>query len=156
MKVYTLKQIQRLPIDLDQAWEFFSNPRNLSKITPPALEFECLDEFDEMRPGMMLMYRVRPLPGFRTTWVTEITHVDRPSLFVDEQRVGPYKLWHHQHRFREIPGGVEMEDEIHYALPFGWLGRIFHKPIVLSELRKIFAFRQKTLIEMFGDRQNST
>ncbi len=150
MKVYTLQRTQCLPISRTEAWEFFSNPRNLSKITPPSLAFECLDEFDEMRPGMMLMYRVRPLPAFRTTWVTEISHVQQPDYFVDEQRVGPYKLWHHQHHFSEIPGGVEMRDEIHYALPFGWLGRIFHKPLVLPELEKIFRFRQTTLEEMFG------
>lgn len=151
MKVYTLKRTQRLPISQDEAWNFFSDPRNLAKITPPALAFECLDDFDEMRPGMMLMYRVRPLPGFRTTWVTEITHVQAPEFFVDEQRVGPYKLWHHQHHFREIPGGVEMLDEIHYGLPFGWLGRIFHRPVVLRELEKIFAYRKKVLGEMFGE-----
>ncbi len=153
MRVFTLKRSQRLPISLAKAWEFFSDPRNLAQITPPSLEFQCLDDFDEMRSGMILKYRVRPLPGFRTTWVTEITHVQAPQFFVDEQRAGPYKLWHHQHHFREIPGGVEMDDEVNYALPFGWLGQLFHKPVVKRELRKIFEFRHNKLRELFGEWQ---
>lgn len=152
MKVYTLKKSQRLPIDLATAWAFFSDPRNLAQITPPGLQFKCLDEFAEMRPGLILKYRVRPLPGYRATWVTEITHVEPPHFFVDEQRAGPYRMWHHQHHFRELPDGrgIEMLDEVNYALPLGWLGQLFHKPVVLRELEKIFEFRRTTLVELFG------
>ena len=120
MNLHVLEREQRLPIPLDQAWDFFSNPRNLSRITPPDMGFELLSTPPErMHAGMLVIYRVRPLLHVPITWVTEITHVDEPHRFVDEQRFGPYRFWHHQHLFRPIPGGVEMSDIVHYALPPG-------------------------------------
>ncbi|TRZ98560.1 MAG: hypothetical protein D4R80_04740 [Deltaproteobacteria bacterium] len=151
MKPYVLKEVQRLPISLPEAWRFFSDPRNLPRITPPSLGLEVTSDLPgKMYPGMVITYRVRPIPGVRVGWVTEITHVLEPSLFVDEQRFGPYRFWHHQHHFREIEGGVEMEDIVHYALPLGTIGRVFGGPLVRRRLAEIFAFRRRFLVREFG------
>jgi len=151
LKPYVLKEVQRLPISLPEAWRFFSDPRNLPRITPPSLGLEVTSDLPgKMYPGMVITYRVRPIPGVRVGWVTEITHVLEPSLFVDEQRFGPYRFWHHQHHFREIEGGVEMEDIVHYALPLGTIGRVFGGPLVRRRLAEIFAFRRRFLVREFG------
>ena len=150
--MHQLKSIQRLPIDLKTAWDFFSSPRNLSVITPPEMGFEVQSELPEkMYPGMFIQYKVRPLFGIPVTWVTEITHVQEGDFFVDEQRVGPYRIWHHQHFFKEIPGGVEMTDIVDYQLPFGFLGDLVHPFLVAPRLKHIFDFRSRKLIELFGE-----
>ena len=121
-----LREVQRLPISVPEAWSFFSDPRNLPRITPPSLGLEVTSDLPgKMYPGMIVTYRVRPIPGVPVDWVTEITHVREPSLFVDEQRFGPYRFWHHEHHFREVEGGVEMVDLVLYALPLGGIGRVF-------------------------------
>ncbi|HEX8392061.1 MAG TPA: SRPBCC family protein [Longimicrobium sp.] len=149
MKLYTLDQIQRVPIPIAEAWEFFSDARNLERITPPDMGFEVTSALPErMYAGMLVTYRVRPLMGVPVTWVTEITHVDEPRLFVDEQRFGPYRFWHHQHLFREIPGGTEMRDIVNYALPPG--GGVARKWLVAPRLEQIFAHRRRVLEERFG------
>lgn len=149
--MYQLKTVQRLPIDMQTAWEFFSSPRNLSVITPPGMGFEVKTELlDKMYPGMFIKYKVRPIFGIPVTWVTEITHVEEGQFFVDEQRVGPYRIWHHQHFFKEIPGGVEMTDIVDYRLPFGILGDLVHPFLVGPRLKHIFDFRRKKLEELFG------
>ena len=147
-----LREVQRLPISPAEAWTFFSDPRNLPRITPPSLGLEPTSVLPEkMYPGMIVTYRVRPIPGVSAGWVTEITHVREPSLFVDEQRFGPYRFWHHEHHFREVEGGgVEMEDIVHYALPFGKVGRMFGGPLVRRRLEQIFAFRRRFLEREFG------
>src|SRR5579871_2125627 len=118
---------------LEEAWSFFSDPNNLSTITPGNLRFEAVYPLPHViYPGLVLVYRLRPMFNIPTTWVTEITHVREPSLFVDEQRMGPYRLWHHEHHFRAIEGGVEIEDLVHYALPFGPLGLIAENMLVRS------------------------
>lgn len=151
MKLYKVHTIQSLPIPLEQAWDFFANPRNLAKITPPWLNLKPVFEVPAaMYPGMIITYRVKPFAGIGVNWVTEITHVSEPRFFVDEQRFGPYKFWHHQHHFREIPGGVEVQDLIHYALPFGIFGRVAHVLSVRRQLNRIFEYRQSLLEEMFG------
>lgn len=153
MKIYTLRAEQRLPIAMDEAWKFFSDPRNLAKITPASMNFRLTSELsDAFYGGMIITYRVSPLAGVPITWVTEITHVDAPHYFVDEQRFGPYRFWHHQHLFREIPGGVEARDVVHYALPraagpFGWMA---DRWIVRRQLSRIFGFRRAALEERFG------
>lgn len=151
MKLYTLHTTQQLPISPSEAWEFFSDPKNLETITPNNMRFKTLSGDDrKMFPGQIIEYIVTPLLGIPMRWVTEITHVEQGVYFVDEQRFGPYALWHHKHFFREIEGGTEMEDLIHYGLPLGLLGRLVHPFLVRPKLEEIFAFRQKKLIELFG------
>jgi ligand-binding SRPBCC domain-containing protein len=150
LKIYQFKAKQLLPISIDKAWEFFSNPNNLPKITPPWLNFKVTSQLDDkMYAGMIITYLVRPILNIPTTWVTEITHVREPNFFVDEQRFGPYKLWHHQHIFREAAGGVEMEDIVSYAVPFGFVGSIVNRLIISKKINEIFSFRKEKLTELF-------
>ena len=136
MKIYQLKTSQKLPISLEKAWNFFSNPANLSKITPSWLNFEVRTELPEkMYAGMIITYFVRPLLNIPQIWVTEITHVSKPNYFVDEQRFGPYKMWHHEHIFTELKdGGIEMHDIVSYVVPFGIIGRIMNKLIISKKI----------------------
>jgi ligand-binding SRPBCC domain-containing protein len=151
MRLQSLRATQRLPVPIAEAWAFFSDPRNLSRITPPWMRFEVLSPLPERAyAGLLITYRVRPVAGIPATWVTEITHMREPHLFVDEQRFGPYRFWHHQHLFREVPGGVEMEDIVHYALPLGWLGLSVDRLVVAPRLREIFEYRRRVLEEHFG------
>ena len=152
MKLYRLHKTQKLPITLDEAWDFISSPVNLKFITPDYMGFNILSGADrEMYPGQIIQYIVTPVLGIKTKWVTEITHVKDKKYFVDEQRFGPYALWHHKHFIKEIEGGVEMEDIIDYKLPLGWLGQLAHPIIVKPKLEEIFQYRQKKLIEIFGN-----
>src|SRR6056297_1252434 len=135
MKIFTLHTIQKIPMTLDEAWNFFSSPENLKTITPDYMGFHILSGVQRrMFPGQIIEYVVTPVAGIKTKWVTEITHVKEKEYFVDEQRFGPYSMWHHKHFFKEIPGGVEMEDIVHYKLPFGYLGRIVHPFLVAPKL----------------------
>ena len=104
-----------------------------------------------MFAGQIIQYKVSPFPGFTTKWVTEITHVDEGSYFVDEQRFGPYRLWHHKHFIKEVDQGVEMEDIIHYKLPFGWLGQLAQPILVKKQLKQIFSYRETKLSTVFGN-----
>jgi ligand-binding SRPBCC domain-containing protein len=152
MKIYTLHTKQNLPITLDQAWEFLSSPKNLKTITPPYMGFKTLSGDDRpMFAGQIIQYIVTPVAGIPTKWVTEITHVVDKHYFVDEQRFGPYALWHHKHFLREIDGGVEMEDIVDYKLPLGIIGQLVHPFLVKPKLKEIFDFRHKKLIELFGE-----
>lgn len=152
MKIYQKKTTQRLPISVSEAWNFLSNPGNLKTITPEYMGFKILDEHEpKMYAGQIIKYIVTPVLGIPTTWVTEITHVEDQKYFVDEQRFGPYALWHHKHFIKEIPGGVEMIDIIDYKLPFGLLGRIAHPILVKGKLNEIFEYRYHKLIELFGN-----
>lgn len=152
MKIYTLHKKQNLPISVDQAWQFLSDPKNLKIITPEYMSFDILSKVDRpMYPGQIIQYIVTPVLGIKTKWVTEITHVVDRHYFVDEQRYGPYALWHHKHFIKEIDGGVEMEDIIDYKVPFGILGRLVHPILVKPKLEEIFAHRQKKLVELFGE-----
>lgn len=152
MKIYTLHSKQFLPITLDEAWDFFSDPMNLNTITPDDMGFKTLSGADrKMYPGQIIQYIVTPLLNIPMKWVTEITHVDHKRFFVDEQRFGPYALWHHKHFFKEVPGGVEMEDIVDYKLPMGILGQLVHPILVKPRLHQIFDYRRKKLIELFGE-----
>lgn len=152
MKLYTLRSIQKLPISLDEAWKFFCSPHNLKVITPDYMGFHIISGGDRaMFPGQIIQYIVTPVAGIKTKWVTEITHVQDREYFVDEQRFGPYSLWHHKHFFKEIPGGVEMEDIVDYKLPFGALGRLVHPFLVSPKLNEIFDYRKRKLKELFGE-----
>jgi ligand-binding SRPBCC domain-containing protein len=150
LKTYQFRSKQFLPITINEAWEFFSNPNNLTKITPPWLNFEVTSKLDsKMYAGMIITYLVRPLLNIPTTWVTEITHVREPNYFVDEQRFGPYKLWHHQHHFKETDNGIEMTDIVSYALPLDPLSRPINSLLVEKKVKGIFKFREKKLEELF-------
>lgn len=149
MKLYRLNRKQILPISLEESWAFFSTPHNLERITPDWLNFSIRSPVEEMYAGMVIEYKITLPPGIPTRWVTEITHVDAPYFFVDEQRLGPYQFWHHQHRFRSVSGGVELEDIVHYSLPLGWIGRLAHFFWVNPQLQAIFHFRHQYLQQHF-------
>lgn len=151
MKIYTLQTKQKLPISIEEAWDFLSNPKNLEIITPDAMGFKTISGDDRaIYPGQIIQYIVKPLLGIPVKWVTEITHVVDGKYFVDEQRFGPYALWHHKHFLKQIPGGVEMEDIVDYKLPMGILGQLVHPFLVKPKLAEIFEYRNKKLIELFG------
>lgn len=152
MKIYSFQTIQTLPLSGHQAWDFLSNPENLNLITPQEMDFRITSsiKLEKMYAGQIISYTVRPLAGIPINWVTEITHVNAPFHFVDEQRFGPYAFWHHQHFLKEVPGGIEMRDIVHYALPLGFLGRMANALLVKNQLRKIFDFRHKKLEGLFG------
>lgn len=151
-KVYVLKRVQQLPIPVAEAWGFFSQPKNLFALTPPALNLKFTNDLfgDAMYPGQVITYKVKPLLRIPLFWMTEITHVAKPHFFVDEQRRGPYALWHHEHHFKPIAGGVEMTDLVHYALPFGFIGNWAHALFVKKQLEEIFAYRFRKTETLFG------
>lgn len=150
--LYAIHTTQKLPISLQEAWDFIANPKNLGVITPDTMGFKTLSGDDrKMFAGQIIEYTITPLFGLKMSWVTEITHVQDKAFFVDEQRFGPYAFWHHKHFLKEIPGGVEMEDIVHYKVPMGFLGKLAHPLLVKPKLKEIFDFRQKKLVELFGE-----
>lgn len=151
MQLERLERVQTIPTTLDEAWSFFAQPENLSRITPPWLGFRVTSPSprEPMYPGMLISYTVSPLLGIPLSWITEITHCREPHLFVDEQRFGPYRFWHHQHHFRETVGGVEVRDLVHYRLPLGPLGGLA-AGLVRRRLAAIFDFRRTAVREKFG------
>lgn len=150
--IYQLKTEQDLPITLEEAWDFLSSPRNLKRITPDYMGFDITTKHlaDKMYPGMIISYIVTPVLGIPTPWVTEITHVEDKKYFVDEQRHGPYAIWHHEHRLEEIEGGVRMTDLLSYKPPFGVLGKIANSLFISKKVNEIFKYREQALIEIFG------
>ena len=153
MKTYQFRAKQFLPITINEAWDFFSNPNNLPKITPPWLNFEVTTQLESrMYAGMIITYLVRPILNIHATWVTEITQVHVPNFFVDEQKFGPYKLWHHQHVFREAKNGIEMEDIVNYAVPLGFIGRLANNLIISKKIKSIFEYRTEILNKMFVEK----
>lgn len=151
-KIYSLKTVQTIPVGLDKAWDFFSSPDNLKLITPANLNFKIisLHHGSTMYAGQIIEYKVSPVLGIPLYWMTEITHVEDKKYFVDEQRFGPYSLWHHQHHFKEVPGGVEMTDIVHYKLPLWFLGSIAHSLFAKKQIKNIFYYRYKKVEELFG------
>ncbi len=151
MKVYTKEFKTFLPLDIDKAWDFFSSPRNLAKITPEHMGFIITSKFNDekMYPGMLITYKVSPLLGIQMDWCTEITHVIDKKYFVDEQRFGPYAMWHHQHHFKVVEGGIEMTDIVNYAVPMGILGRMMNSIMISNEIEKIFSYREKKVAQLF-------
>lgn len=141
-----------MPVTLEKAWQFFATPDNLKNVTPAHLGFKILSLYhgETMYAGQIIEYTVKPILGIPLYWMTEITHVDPLKYFVDEQRFGPYSMWHHQHHFKEIEGGTEMTDIVHYKLPLGFLGTIANSLMVRSQLNTIFTFRFKTTEAIFG------
>lgn len=150
-KVYTLRTVQKIPASIEEVWLFFSDPHNLKDITPPSLGFTVISENqDRMYPGQIIEYKVSPVLGIPMYWMTEITHVKHQVYFVDEQRFGPYTLWHHQHHFKQINGGVEMQDIVHYKIPFWVLGDFANALFVRKQLNHIFNFRYQACEKQFG------
>ncbi len=155
MMVNKLFYSQKLPISLDEAWDFLSSPNNLKLITPESMNFKIID-WDKKKayPGQIIQYTVSPVLGIKIKWVTEITQVIRNNYFIDEQRFGPYSFWHHKHFIKEIDNGILMDDVIHYKIPFGLIGKIFNKIYVQNKLDKIFKYRENKLNEIFGNYSN--
>lgn len=153
MKTYLLKTEQAIPINIEKAWDFFSSPLNLAKITPDDMKFVVTSDYNadtKMYAGMIITYKISPLAGIKLNWMTEITQVKDHQYFVDEQRFGPYALWHHQHHFNEIEGGVLMTDILNYAIPYGVIGRLTNKLFVGKKIKEIFEFRRRAIEELFG------
>lgn len=151
MKIYRLETIQNLPISQKEAWNFLSDPRNLKTITPDYMGFEIVSgAASKMYAGQILQYIVTPLLNIPLKWVTEITHIREGEYFVDEQRFGPYSLWHHKHFIKPIKNGVEMIDIVDYKVPFGILGQLVQPFLVRPKLEEIFEYRKNALDSIFG------
>ncbi len=150
-KVYSFKTIQTIPVSVDTAWDFFSSPANLKDITPAGMGFNIISQHhgEKMYAGQIIEYKVSPVLHIPLYWMTEITHVEDKKYFVDEQRFGPYSMWHHQHHFKPVNGGVEMTDIVHYKLPFWFLGDIANSLFVNKQLKGIFDYRFKKVEELF-------
>ena len=151
MSFNQLIKTQFVPASIEEVWDFISSPANLKEITPEYMGFLVTSENlpDKMYPGMIISYKVKPLPGIPMTWITEITHVVEKKYFVDEQKVGPYALWHHQHFIEPTDKGVLMTDIVSYKPPFGFLGRIANALFIRRQLEEIFAYREKALKKRF-------
>ena len=152
MAFYQFQKRQKIRTSIDEIWEFISSPANLKEITPDYMGFDITTKGlpEKMYAGMIISYEVRPLLGIKTTWVTEISQVIDKKYFVDEQRVGPYSLWHHQHIIEPLEDGVLMTDIVSYQPPFGFLGAIANNLIIKSKLNEIFDFRTKAIEKRFG------
>ena len=151
MKLYQLRTKQELPISVEKAWKFFSDPKNLKDITPDEMNFNITSGADKsIYAGQIIQYKVSPVLGINLKWVTEITHVKENEYFVDEQRFGPYSLWHHKHFFKKINGGILMEDIVDYKIPYGLIGQFAHVIFVKKKLEKIFNYRHTKLEKLFG------
>ena len=153
MKVYKKETVQQVNATIEECWDFFSKPGNLQKITPETMGFQITD-FDNksMYAGQIIQYKVSPLAGLKLSWVTEITFVKENSYFIDEQRFGPYALWHHKHFFEPSGNGTKMTDVVHYALPLGFIGRIMNTLVVKNKLKEIFDYRVVKVNEMFNSK----
>jgi ligand-binding SRPBCC domain-containing protein len=151
MGFYQFKQTQLFNNSVDELWDFISSPNNLKVITPDYMGFDITSEGlpDKMYEGMIISYIVSPLLGIKTTWVTEITQLQDKQYFVDEQRVGPYKIWHHQHFLEATPKGTLMSDIVSYQPPFGYLGDMANSLIIEKKLQEIFSYRTKVLAKLF-------
>ena len=148
--IHKLEQTQFLPISLDTAWNFFATPKNLNEVTPTDMVFEITSNLpDKMYEGLMITYKIRPMLNIPINWCTEITHIKEREFFVDEQRLGPYNIWHHEHHFKEADGGVLMTDLLHYDIGksiFGWIaGELF----VHKKVKEIFSYRYQVLEKYF-------
>lgn len=155
VKQKTWKQF--IPRPLDEVWNFFSRPENLNAITPEEVAFEILSDIKDtkMYEGMIVLYKVSPLLGIKMDWVTEITYIKDQIYFIDEQRFGPYALWHHEHHFEEHDGGTLMTDLLHYKVPYGIIGTIADAIFVNNKVEEIFAFRVKAVEKLFPEVQST-
>ena len=149
--MYRIVRKQFIRESIDVCWDFFCSPKNLEKITPNNLGFIIKTQLpDNMYQGLFIEYTVKPVFGIPMNWITEITHIKNMEYFVDEQRKGPYKIWHHEHHFKLVEGGIEMTDVVSYVLPFGILGKLAHVLFVKSALKKIFDYRHQKIEDIFN------
>ena len=149
--IHRLFRQQVVSASLDEVWSYFATPHNLNEMTPDDMKFEIVHGGEEkMFQGQLIEYRVQFMPLIKSHWLTEIAHVDDQAYFVDEQRIGPYRFWYHEHRFEAVNGGTQITDQVTYALPFGFLGDILHALWVGRRLKGIFDFRKKKVGELFG------
>jgi len=157
MNVKRKEWTQVIPVPLDEVWDFFSHPDNLNEMTPGEVSFEMLTDMKgvEMYEGLIIMHRISPFLGIKMNWVTEITHIEPKRYFVDEQRFGPYAMWHHEHHFEAVEGGTRMRDLLHYKVPYGPIGTLADTLFVGRMIDDIFAFRQKATTSLFAERQHS-
>lgn len=153
MKIYKQETVQHVNASLEECWAFFSNPKNLQKITPAGMGFQITDfDHKSMYSGQIIQYKVTPLLGITLSWMTEITQVKENSYFIDEQRFGPYSFWHHKHFFEATANGAKMTDVVHYGLPFGFLGRIINTLVVKNKLKAIFDHRRVMVDQLFNSK----
>ena len=152
MAFFQFEKTQKINASKEEIWDFISSPANLKEITPSSMGFDITSNnaTEKMYEGILISYQVKPLFGIKTNWVTEITHIKEGHFFIDEQRMGPYKMWHHQHFIEEIPGGVLMRDIVSYIPPFGFLGIIANQLIIKNKLEEIFDFRKEALDKKYG------
>lgn len=150
--LHSFQTSQLIKSDINTVWDFMSSPKNLATITPDYMGFQILNDLhgDLMYPGQIIEYNVSPILGVKLHWVTEITHVKDKAYFVDEQRFGPYTFWHHKHFLKETAQGIEMNDLVHYKLPFGILGKIANELFVKKQLNEVFEYRYKKVNELFN------
>ena len=153
MHYNSLERKQLIKVDIEEAWDFFSSPKNLLKITPKEMNFVITSDIpDKAYPGQIITYKVSPILGIPMKWMTEITNVDAPHRFVDNQLVGPYKLWHHQHFFESVSEGTLMTDLVHYSISPWLLGGITDALVVRRQLEKIFDYRYQMVEELFNQK----
>jgi ligand-binding SRPBCC domain-containing protein len=152
MAFFQFEKTQKINASMKEIWDFISSPANLKEITPSSMGFDITSNngSQKMYEGILISYQVKPLFGIKTNWVTEITHINEGISFIDEQRMGPYKMWHHQHFIEEIPGGVLMKDVVSYIPPFGFLGIIAKHLFIEKKLEQIFDFRKVALDKKYG------
>jgi ligand-binding SRPBCC domain-containing protein len=153
MKVYKKETVQHINASIEECWAFFSSPKNLQEITPKDMGFQITDyDGKKMYAGQIIQYKVSPLAGLKLSWTTEITFVKDKEYFIDEQRFGPYSLWHHKHFFEPTENGVKMTDVVHYALPLGFIGRIMNALVVKNKLKQIFEYRIVAVNQIFNSK----
>ena len=153
MKLFRLCRQQTITVSIEEAWDYFSNPRNLAELTPRWLGFDILtedsDDISQMYAGMIIQYKVSPLPYIRMCWASQITDVQKPYFFADLQISGPYKYWYHEHMFKSSPDGTEVRDTVYYAIPLGPLGGIIRRLLIKKRLNAIFDYRAEKMTELF-------
>lgn len=153
MAFYQFYNQQKVNTSIDEIWDFISSPKNLKEITPDYMGFDIMNTYqtsEKMYEGMIIGYKVRPLLGIKTTWLTEITHIREKKFFIDEQRIGPYSMWHHQHFIDPIENGVLMTDIVTYEPPFGFIGAIANKFVIKSKIKQIFDYRTIAVESRYG------
>jgi len=150
--IHYLHKEQVIAAPLEKVWEYFCDPKNLNEITPLDMNFEIVEGGDqEMFEGQLIEYRVEFIPGVRSLWLTEIAHIRDREYFVDEQRIGPYRFWYHEHTFEETAAGTKMTDRVTYMVPFGLMGDVLNRLWIAKRLHSIFEFRQNKISKIFGE-----